>query len=158
MAEKLEVPEGLIRIRVPLDRAPGERGPEDDLVWGEPLGGDRYRLESCPFFAYGLSRDDVIRAGERDADGAPLLEHVVEKGGHRTLRVALDADATLDSPAVQELLDGLVALGCTHETLRPKIVAIDLPPQVDVAAVVLHLEALARTGLLLWEWADPRPC
>ncbi len=158
MAEKLELPEGLIRIRVPLERAPGERGPEHDQVWGEPLGGDRYRLESCPFFAYGVSRDDVVRAGERDEDGAPLLEHVVEKGGHRTLRVALDADATLDSPAVQELLDGLSALGCTHETLRPKIVAIDLPPEVDVAAVVLHLEALARSGLLLWEWADPRPC
>jgi hypothetical protein len=158
MPEELELPEGLVRIRVRLERAQGEPGPDDDHVWAEPLAADRYRVESCAFFAYGISRDDVVRAGERDADGAPLLEHVVEKSGHRTLRIALDADARLEDPAVRQVLDRLVDLGCTHEALRPKIVAIDAPPAVDEAAVVAGLEAAARQRVLVWEWADPRPC
>jgi hypothetical protein len=36
-------------------------------------------------------------------------------------------------------------------------VAIDVPPQVDVAVVAQLLQALVQEGTLLWEWADPRP-
>ncbi len=158
MAEDLELPEGLVRIHIPLDRVPGEAGPEHDWLWAEPLGSDRYRVESCTFFAYGISRDDVVRAPPRPEDGAPVLEHVMEKGGHRTLRVALDPGIELDGAPVRALLDRIVEAGCTHEALRPKLVAVDLPSEVDVARVVALLEAGVRDGLLLWEWADPRPC
>ncbi len=149
--------EGLVRIRVPLDRSPGEAGPADDWVWAEPLGSGRYRVESCPFFAYGISRDDVVRAAVIPGEEGPLLEDVVEKGGHRNLRVALDPGIELSSTDVQALLERLLALGCTHELLRPKIVAIDVPSSVDLGAVTGQLQALAREGLLVWEWADPRP-
>lgn len=162
MTVETEAIEGLVRIRVPLERSPGEEGPPDDWVWGEPLGNGRYRIESCPFFAYGISRDDVVRADPAEGDpspgATPLLDGVVEKCGHRTLRVALDAAAELTDPPVRELLDRLVELGCTHELHRPKIVAIDLPPEVDLEAIAALLEGHARAGRLLWEWADPRPC
>ncbi|HUL59335.1 MAG TPA: DUF4265 domain-containing protein [Anaeromyxobacteraceae bacterium] len=158
MGEELELPQGLVRIRVALETAPGEPGPDHDWVWGEPLGSDRYRVESCAFFAYGISRDDVVRAGARADDGAPLLEHVEAKCGHRTLRVALDPAVELDAPAARGLLDRLLDLGCTHEVMRPKIVAVDLPPEADVLKVVALFEAGARDRWLVWEWADPRPC
>ncbi len=158
MAEELELPEGLVRIRVPMEVAAGDPGPDHDWLWGEPLGHDRYRVESCLFFAYGISRDDVVRAGARDAEGAPLLEHVEAKGGHRTLRLALDPDVELDAPEAQGMLERLLEMGCTHEVMRPKIVAVDVAPAVDEAAVVALLESCARGGLVVWEWADPRPC
>lgn len=158
MAEEQELPEGLVRIRVPLDPTEGEPGPDHDWLWGEPLGNDRYRVESCLFFAYGISRDDVVRAGARDPDGAPLLEHVEAKGGHRTLRLALDPDLELDAVEVQGLLERLLELGCTHEVMRPKIVAVDVVPGIDEARVVALLEAATRDGVVVWEWADPRPC
>ncbi|BDG01749.1 DUF4265 domain-containing protein [Anaeromyxobacter oryzae] len=149
--------EGLVRIRVPLDRPADEAGPADDWLWAEPLGSGRYRVESSPFFAYGISRDDVVRAADATGQEAPLLEDVVEKGGHRTLRLALDPAVELSSTEIQGLLERLLGLGCTHEMLRPKIVALDIPPPVDVGAVAGQLQALARDGLLVWEWADPRP-
>jgi hypothetical protein len=157
---QLEIAEGLVRIRVPLERGPGEGGPADDWIWAEPLGSGRYRIESCPFFAYGLSRDDVVAApgGARRGDDAPSIDGVVEKGGHRTLRLALSASAELSTPGVRAVLEHLLQLGCTHEALRPKIVAIDVPPQVDVASVAERLQQAARDGLVVWEWADPRPC
>jgi hypothetical protein len=157
MATDLETSEGLVRIRVPLEPAPGTPGPTDDWLWAEPLGAARYRIESCPFFAYGISREDVVRAIDAAGEDAPRLEDVVEKGGHRTLRLALDPRHDADDASVQGLLERLLELGCTHELLRPKLVAIDLPPEVDVAVVAELLQALADEGTLLWEWADPRP-
>ena len=157
MSTELETTEGLVRVRVPLDPSPGAPGPTDDWLWAEPLGSGRYRVESCAFFAYGLSRDDVVRAVEVPGDEAPRVEDVVEKGGHRTLRLALDPRTELADASVQGLLERLLEMGCTHETLRPKLVAIDLPPEVEVASVVELLQSLVDDGVVLWEWADPRP-
>ncbi len=156
MADELELTEGFVRIRVPLERA-GADGPDHDAIWAEALGSDRYRVESCPFLAYGISRDDVVSAAARRGD-EPELDGVVEKGGHRTLRVAVDPGVGLESEPIQALLGRLVDFGCTWEAARPTLVALDLPPDVEVARVVAHLEATKRDGALLWEWADPRPC
>jgi Domain of unknown function (DUF4265) len=157
MATEQETIEGLVRIRVPLDPGPGATGPADDWLWAEPLGSGRYRVESCPFFAYGVSRDDVVGATEVEGEEAPRLEDVLEKCGHRTLRLALDPGVDVSDRAVQGLLERLLELGCTHETLRPKLVALDVPAQVDVTVVAELLQALAADRTILWEWADPRP-
>jgi hypothetical protein len=157
MSAEVGVNEGLVRIRVPLERQEGEPGPAEDWLWAEPLGSERYRVESCPFFAYGISRDDVIRAEGPPVGDAPSLGDVLEKGGHRTLRLALDPEVELASGPVQGMLERLLELGCTHELLRPKIVAIDLPPEVDLPVVAELLHGMQRVGALVWEWADPRP-
>lgn len=157
MSTEQEATEALVRIRVPLERSPKEPGPADDWLWAESLGSARFRVESCPFFAYGISRDDVVHAAERAGEEALLLDDIIEKGGHRTLRFALSADLELAAPEVQGLLERLLEAGCTHEVLRPKIVAIDLPPEVDVGVVAELLQSSSREGSLLWEWADPRP-
>jgi hypothetical protein len=157
MPEEPQTTEALVRIRVPLESAAGARGPADDWLWAEPLGSDRFRIESSPFFAYGVSRNDVVRAAVATGEEEPRLEDVLEKGGHRTLRMALDPAVGLTNGGIQGLLERLLELGCTHEALRPKLVALDVPPEVDVAIVAQLLQALADDGKLLWEWADPRP-
>jgi hypothetical protein len=157
MATEQETIEGLVRIRVPLDLGPGASGPADDWLWAEPLGSGRYRVESCPFFAYGVSRDDVVWVSEGEGEEAPRLEGVLEKCGHRTLRLALDPGVDVADATVQGLLERLLELGCTHETLRPKLVALDVPGEVDVTVVAELLQALAADRTILWEWADPRP-
>ncbi len=157
MSTELETTEGLVRVRVPLEPAPETSGPSDDWLWAEPLGSGRFRIESCPFFAYGISRDDVVRTAEAVRGEAPRVEEVVEKGGHRTLRMALDPQVELGDAAVQGLLERLLEMGCTHETLRPKLVALDVPPPVDVTLVVELLQSVAEGAAVVWEWADPRP-
>ena len=152
---KQEEPGGYVRLLVPLDRELGSDGPEDEWLWAEPLGSGRFRVESTPFFAYGLSHGDVVRAAERT--DLPRLEEVERKSGHRTMRIALDAGWDLDRGEVQRFLDGLLTLGCTYEAMPPKIVALDLPPDVDVAEVVSRLQVQWGDQVLVWEWADPRP-
>ncbi len=62
----------------------------------------------------------------------------------------------LRRPPVQRVLERLIELGCTHELLRPSLVAIDLPPrwtwEVGPGAA-----GGGAGGRLAWEWADPRP-
>jgi hypothetical protein len=157
MPTEPQTSEALVRIRVPLEAAPPGGGPADDWLWAEPLGSGRFRIESSPFFAYGISRDDVVHAAPVAGEEEPRLEDVVEKGGHRTLRVALDPAVELGDSAIQGLLERLLELGCTHESLRPKLVALDVPGEVDVGIVVQLLQALVDEGTVLWEWADPRP-
>ncbi len=154
MAEE-EAPGGYVRLLVGLDREPGVDGPPDEWLWAEPLGADRYRVESSPFFAYGLSHGDVVRA-EPD-DPMPRLVAVERKGGHRTLRLALDDPWDIDRREVEEYLDGLLELGCTYEAMPPRIIALDVPPEIDVEPVIARLQARVEDGMLVWEWADPRP-
>jgi hypothetical protein len=59
-------------------------------MWAEPLGGDRYRLQNVPFYAYGLSFDDVVSA--RQIGGQLFVQDVVERGGHSTYRIFLSQD------------------------------------------------------------------
>jgi hypothetical protein len=153
VATPADTEEELVRIRIALDRSPGEAGPDEDWLWAEPLGSGRFRLESCPFFAYGLSRDDVVSASGRP----PWIDGVVERGGHRTLRLALDPGEALDGPRMTLLLEGLTGLGCRREALRPKLVAIDVPPGAPLDEVARRLELASHAGALVWEWADPRP-
>ena len=154
--EDAGVPHGeFVRIVVPLEREPGDGGPEDEWLWAEPLGGGRFRVESAPFFAYGLSHGDVVRAGE--PGDMPRVESIEHKGGHRTMRVALDPEWEPERPEVSAFLQGLEGIGCAVEMLPPKIVALDVPPEVDVAEVVRRLQEALRTGIAIWEWADPRP-
>jgi len=154
MAEN-EAPGGYVRLLVSLDREAEGEGPEDEWLWAEPLGSERFRVESTPFFAYGLSHGDVVR-GREDGETARFSD-VERKSGHRTLRVALDVDLDLERPEVQRFLDDLLGLGCTYEAMPPKIVALDVPPEIDVSEVVTRLQTQRRDGVLVWEWADPRP-
>lgn len=150
-----EAPGGYVRLLVSLEREPGAEGPEDEWLWAEPLGSGRYRVESTPFFAYGLSHGDVVRAREEGATAR--FSDVERKSGHRTLRVALDLDLEVEHAPAQRILEDLLALGCTYEAMPPKIVALDVPPEVDVTGVVARLQTQRRDGVLVWEWADPRP-
>jgi hypothetical protein len=148
-------PGGYVRLFVLLDAPPGSGAPQEEWLWAEPLGSGRYRLESTPFFAYGLSHGDLVRAS--DEPETLRITDVERKSGHRTLRVALDLGWDLEREEIRRFLDELLALGCTYEALPPQIVALDVPPEVDVATVIGRLQNQVRDGALIWEWADPRP-
>jgi hypothetical protein len=136
--------DGLVKVQL--------SGPEGEIetVWARPLGGDRYELDNTPWCPFGLSWRDVVEARRRTPDGFPEFVRVVQKSGHRTIRVILDPPADV-SPASQAVLDGLQALGCTYEGRAHRFIAVDVPPAVDLMDVRGFLIA---TGLH-WEHADP---
>lgn len=121
-----------------------------ETLWAERVGPDLYRLDNSPFWAYGVSWRDVVEA-RPDADGMLTFVRVVEKAGHRTVRVILDPPAD-KAPESQAILDGVVALGASYEGMHPGYLAIDIPPEVPLERVVEYLVASGQQ----WEHADPR--
>src|SRR4051794_22166352 len=103
------------------------RKPEVESMWATAINGHLYRIENSPFYAYGVSWKDIAEAlpGE---DGALEFERVVEKSGHRTVRVILEK--TSQSDAGKHILDQLVAMGCSWEGMNTRLICIDLPAAV----------------------------
>jgi hypothetical protein len=123
---------------------------DSETLWASPLGGGLYRLENSPFFAYGVSWQDVIEA-HAAPDGLLEFARCVRKSGNRTLRVFFESFRANEEPA-QPILEGLNALGCTYEGMQPRLISINVPPEMDLKKVVEFLE---RQSGIQWEYADP---
>ena len=119
-----------------------------ETTWAEPLGGNLYRVDNTPFFAYRLSADDVVEALP-ESDGLLFFKRVVRKSGHRTVRAML-AEPSHVEPGPTLLAD-IQRMGCTYEGAVSKLICIDVPPAVSLDAVAEHLTAMG----LEWEYADP---
>ena len=79
-----------------------------ETLWAFDLGGGRYRLDSTPWFQYGVSWKDVV-----------------------TVRVAFEERTGAENP----ILSGLQSLGCSFEGANSRLFAIDIPPEVSLQAV-----------------------
>src|SRR5262245_1788798 len=118
-----------------------------ETLWAHDLGGDRYRLDSSPWYQYRVSWKDVVTA-RPDAEGQLCFVKVVEKSGHRTVRVLFEEETGED----HLILDGLLKLGCTFEGAYSKLFAIDIPPEIQLESIRQFLiENKAQ-----WEHADPK--
>jgi len=122
---------------------PDERG-DVETMWAFDLGEGRYKLDSTPWYQYGVSYQDVVAASP-GPDGFLQFERVIAKSGIRTLRVRSD------EPVPQALLGHLVAAGCHYEGANPKFIGIDVPAGVALSAAT---DLLVASGLE-WEYADP---
>jgi hypothetical protein len=75
--------------------------PDDDL----------FRVENAPFYAHGVSFEDVVEAkplGPRVADGVPMYEfvRVAQRSGNRKVRFNFGDDKA-DTPAGRRVLDAI---------------------------------------------------
>ena len=115
-----------------------------------PLGNDRYKLDSSPFYAYGVSWEDIIYAPHDKQEGLPMFQSVVEKSGKRTVRIFFEAPVESGNSSDQ-VLQGLVALGCSYEGANRRYIAVNIPPGVELQQVRSYL--IERDAQ--WEHADP---
>lgn len=134
-----------IEFRVVDDKG----GVDVETLWATPLGEDLYRLENSPWFAYGVSYQDIVRA-RVDGESFPVFEEVVEKSGNRTLRIILKPPAE-DGNESSMLLDELVSLGTSYEGATGSFMAVNVDPGSDFARVC---SLLTERGVE-WEHADP---
>ena len=134
-----------------LFRVPNEDGNADvETLWATHVGGDNYRLENSPFYAYGVSWEDVVSAPFNAQEGFPTFQHVVSRSGNRTIRVIFKTPIETGNES-ERLLQGLVALGCDYEGANRKYFSVNVPPQVELDVVRNYLIEQKAT----WEHADP---
>lgn len=134
-----------------LFRIPNEDGTSEvETLWATDLGNDEFRLENSPFWAYGVSWQDVVLAPFSAAEGFPCFCAIVTKSGNRTVRIAFDPPIE-DGNESDQVLQGLVALGCSYEGANRKYLAINIPPPVKLEEIRSYLIEQDAT----WEHADP---
>jgi hypothetical protein len=123
---------------------------DTETLWAVHLADDLFRLDNSPFLFYGLSWHDVILARPADDN---VLEYVscVTKSGNRTLRVIFQEFPSEDDRA-QAILRELRRLGASYEGMRPRLVSINVPPNVNLKNVT---DFLADQVGIEWEYADP---
>lgn len=101
-----------------------------ETLWAEPVGDDRYRLQNVPFYAYGISFDDVVKATA--IGGQLIVQDVVERGGHSTYRIFLSRAVKPDDERFQRRWRSLEGIGVTYEQANGRLLAIDIPAQTDI--------------------------
>jgi hypothetical protein len=120
-------------------------------LWADPAGKNRYRIESIPFFVYGLSSGDVVTALP-DAEGRLQFAKIVERSGNRTLRARSDKFVK-NSTYKNKVSAELKKLSCGVEELRSRLLAISVPKNVNLQAVTDYLTDDAKVS---WEYGNPQ--
>lgn len=108
-----------------------------------------FRLDNAPFFAYGVSADDVV-TGDLISACLYRFTKIVSKSGNRTIRISSER-SRFDDERYERLLAHLVAQGCSYEGMNSKLISITVPPEkdLDIVSGILNQENV------LWESADP---
>jgi hypothetical protein len=134
-----------------LFRVPNEDGTvEVETLWAHDLGGDQYKLDNCPFYAYGVSLHDIVYAPHGPDEERATFQRVVSKSGNRTIRVTFDPPVVVGNES-DKILQGLVALGCDYEGANPSYVVVNIPPSVALERIAEYLVKSKAN----WEHADP---
>jgi len=115
-------------------------------LWAETVGPDLYRIDNTPWFVRNLAADDVVVA-LAGSDGVLWVTEKSEWSGRLTIRVVPFAAGPLAGDR-QAVLDAFAALGVSGEGSNDqyRLVALDVPPDVDLVAVKRLLEAGRADG------------
>jgi hypothetical protein len=138
-----------VHIDLPLHwRAKGES------LWAEDLGNDLFRIRNVPFLAYGLNFADVVRATPDAPDLKPEVREVVERSGHRTLRVFFEDSYAAEGRA--DLLKELNRHKAYFERATATDFAVDIEPDGSYENVYDQLMEWEKAGFLHFETCEAR--
>jgi Domain of unknown function (DUF4265) len=137
---------GLVKITFELERDT-LHGSATESLWATPLGPAQYRLENTPFYARGVSFQDVVLARSREA--MLLFVEVFKRGGHSTYRIIPTGGAPSD---LRTYWEALRAQGCTYEEGQSGLLAVDVPPEANIFDAYRTLEAGAAAGV--WDFEE----
>lgn len=125
-----------------------------EAIWATLLGGNRYRIENVPFYAYNLNYGDVVEAVASAPDRKPSVMRVVERSGHRTLRVFFE-EAVEENERLRRL-KSLADFHVTFERCNDRYFALDLEPAADLDAVRDRLDSWEAQGIAEYETCEAR--
>src|SRR5262249_42707566 len=120
-----------------------------ESFWATDLGGDHYRIENAPFYAYDLNFHDVVEAKSASPDLKPSVMRVLNRSGHRTMRVFFHNDVPEEARLAH--LATLNELHASFERCSPRYFAVDLEPTADAAAIEQRLQQWLHEGIAEYE-------
>lgn len=113
--------ESHVKILVHTKSEDGYPPEEWEGIWATPMGDSLFKIDNIPFYAKGLSCDDIVEAAI-DA-GEYRLIRVVSPSDNSTIRVLV-----FDLHDEGEVRKNLLNLGCSIEgTGTPGLIALNVP-------------------------------
>jgi hypothetical protein len=122
-----------------------------ESMWAVQVGPSTYKIDNIPFFARGVSPDDIVEAIPDD-EGVLQFSRVIEPSASSVVRVIFF------DVSQKEAYSGAVRnLGCHIEgSGTPGHVAIEIPPGVQLEPVLDLLKKGESLGILDYEEASLR--
>jgi hypothetical protein len=134
-------------VRIHFDLRPSDTF-VGETMWGEKVAERRYRLRNIPFFAYGVSEQDIVFADR--VRGILTFAGVSLHAGHSTYRILKARD--VDAASFDRLWIELKALGCAGEGNGDALIAMDVPPHADIRKV--HDLLVRGEETRVWEFEE----
>lgn len=131
-----------IKLLLSVERDDGTS--EVESVWAIPEE-EGYRLDNIPFYARGFAWGDLVAASP-DADGLLRCTGLVAASGHSTIRLWFS-----DARDVQMIRNELRSMRCDSELDLPRLVAVDVPPDVPYSQVRDYLDKEESAGVFEYE-------
>ena len=139
--------EGTKGVKILFKLEPGMwHGSVTETLWAVPVGPGQYRLENSPFFAFGISFQDVVSAKEEQK--TLVFVEALRRGGHSTYRIIPKAG---HGSAVARYWDVLERKGCTYEEGPKGLLAVDVPPGTNIFEAYAALQAGEDAGAWTFE-------
>ena len=133
-------------VKIMFELEAGEwHGYSTETLWAEPVGSHRYRLRNSPFFAFGVSFEDIVFA--RNENGMLCFDGVSISSGRSTYRLLLTDKG---KGHFEQYWQPLARLGCTYE--EGKALAVDVPPNANIDEVYALFEAGEKEGV--WDFDE----
>lgn len=121
-----------------------------ESLWAVELDNGTVRLENTPWFVRGIACGDIIRVGV-DEEGVRWAGETVRASGNCTIRLIVLKDGG-STAARQSVLNAFHSLGTTGEGIeRFRMVALDVPPEANIAKIRKLLEHGAAEEWWHWE-------
>lgn len=127
--------------------------PRTERLWAKPVGGGLYEIRNSPWFAYRINWGDIVRAVEVARDEVPRVIEVVERSGHRTLRVLFQGELQDDPRGQDAIIEAINRYNTTVERFNRLLVALDAEPEADYEALFAYLAERTTDGSLIFEQA-----
>jgi hypothetical protein len=122
-----------------------------ERLWAVPLGEGLVRIDNIPWFVRNIAFGDIVQT-RTDPDGGLWAAERIQWSGHCTIRVVPFDDGAL-AGSRQAVLAALAPLGVEGEGIeRFGLVALDVPPAVDLGAVKRLLGRGAKDGW--WDYEE----
>jgi len=145
----------LVKIAFPLK--PSSEDPtwppvSVEKLWAERVGDNQYRLDNIPWFASGVSYNDIVSVEDPEADEPLKFKRLITPRGHSTYRVRTDFEGAEKHGIFHQLLDALQKLKCSVENNSAGFFSIDVPPGASVHGVYDLLSKGEEWGV--WDFEE----
>lgn len=123
--------------------------PVNEVVFGEKISNNIYKIHNSPFFAFEFSYLDIVITENNSKYPHPLIKSKKEESGHSTYRILTNFDT--NSIEFNHYWVNLEKAGCSYESDN-RLLSVDIPKHCDINKIYNFLTEGENSNI--WEFEE----